>query len=88
MTRPGSHRTPCKGSKQEEEDATSMAPRLSYKNPSMDLHRLGGGNYCKEGPRDAALEQQAEAQGVSPPRTHTPREHKHLWHLNTSPCYP
>lgn len=42
MTRPGSHRTPCKGSKQEEEDATSMAPRLSYKNPSMDLHRLGG----------------------------------------------
>lgn len=66
-----------------------MAPRLSYKNPSMDLHRLGGGATTpKEGPRDTALEQQAEVQGVSPPRTHTPREHKHLWHLNTSPCYP
>lgn len=48
----------------------------------------GGATTPKEGPRDAALEQQAEAQGVSPPRTHTPREHKHLWHLNTSPCYP
>lgn len=36
----------ARGSKQEE-DATLMAPRPSYKNPSMDLCRLGGGHISE-----------------------------------------